>query len=214
MSDIFREIEDELRRENLRQLWKRYGKYIIVLAVAAVVATAAVMGWRAYQNKQRAARGVEYAAALALVRANKPADAASAFAKLASESDSGRAVLARLEEASAKLDAGDTPGAIAIYDRLAADGSIDPKFRDAATILAARYTLDKGDVKAVIAKLKPLTVATSPWHGLAQELTALAELQAGDKTKARQDFKALAGDAAVSPDIRQRAQAMTETLAP
>ncbi|HVA13839.1 MAG TPA: tetratricopeptide repeat protein [Stellaceae bacterium] len=214
MSDIFREIDEELRRDSLEQLWKHYGKYIMVLAIAIVIATAAVMGWRAYQNKQREAQGVQYAAALDLAHQGKDADAAAAFASLAQKADSGRAVLARLEAAASQVNLGDVPGAIADYDRIAADHSADPAFRDAATMLSARYTLDKGDPQTVIAKLQPLTVATSPWHGLALEMTALAEMKAGENAKARGDFDALAKDATVAPGVRQRAGEMAQTLAP
>lgn len=214
MSDIFREIDEELRRDNLQQLWKKYGNYVIALAVLVVVATAAVMGWRAYQDKQREAQGVQYAAALDLARQGKDADAAAAFGSLAQTAYSGRAVLARFEEAASKVDTGDVPGAIAIYDQIAADGSVDQAFRDAATVLSARYTLDKGDTQAVIAKLQPLAAGAGPWHGLALELTALAEMKAGETAKARGDFEALSKDTTAPQGVRQRASAMLETLAP
>lgn len=214
MSDIFREIDEELRRDNLAQLWKKYGNYVIALAVLIVVATAAVVGWRTYQDKQREAQGGEYASALDLARQGKDSDAAAAFASLAQTADSGRAVLARFEAAASKINSNDVPGAIALYDQVAADTSIDAAFRDAATVLSARYTLDKGDPKGAIAKLQPLTAPTNAWHGLALELTALAELKSGDTTKAQKDFDALGKDTTAPQAVRQRAAAMAEALAP
>lgn len=214
MSDIFQEINEELRRDNLQQLWKKYGNYVIALAVLIVVATAAVVGWRAYQDKQREAQGAQYAAALTLVQQGKDADAAAAFASLAKTADSGRAVLARFEAAASQVQSGDVPGAIATYDQIAADGSVDQAFRDVATMLSARYTLDKGDAQAVIAKLQPLASGAGPWHGLALELTALAEMKAGQTAKAKGDFDALAKDATAPSGVRQRANVMLETFSP
>lgn len=214
MSDIFREIDEELRRDSFQQLWKRYGIYILALAVLIVIATAALVGWNAYRDNQREAQGAQYSAALDLAHQGKDADAAAAFASLAQTSDSGRVVLARLEEAASKIDTGDVPGAIAIYDQIAADTSVDSSFRDAATMLSARYTLDKGDTQTVIAKLQPLTVPTNPWHGLALELTALAELRAGDKAKAHSAFDTLAKDTTAPQGVRQRATEMAQSLAP
>ena len=214
MSDIFREIDEELRRDNLQQLWTRYGRYVIGLACLAVLATAAVMGWREYQLHQREAEGMRYEAALDLSRQGKNAEAAEAFAVLAQNSSSGRAALSRLAEGVTKARAGDTDGAIAAYDQLAADGSVDTLFRDIATLLSARYMLDKGDPTAVIARLAPLTSAANPWHGLALELTATAELKAGDTAKARTDFEALAKDNSVSQGVRQRATEMQAAIAP
>lgn len=214
LSDIFREIEEELRRDSLAQLWKKYGSYVIGLAVLVVFATAAVVGWRAYQDKQREAQGGEYASALDLARQGKDADAAAAFASLSQKADAGRAVLARFEEAASKVNTGDAAGAIVAYDQLASDNSVDGAFRDVATLLSARYTLDKGDPKTAIAKLQPLTVSTNAWHGLASELTALAELKSGDQAKAQKDFDSLGKDATAPQAVRQRAAAMAEALAP
>jgi hypothetical protein len=214
LSDIFKEIDEELRRDSLQQLWKKYGNYVIALAVLIVVATAAVVAWHTYQDKQREAQGAQYSAALDLARQGKDADAAAAFTALAQTADSGRAVLARFEAAASKIDTGDVPGATAIYDRIAGDASVDQAFRDTATLLSARYTLDKGDAQAVIAKLQPLASGAGPWHGLALELTALAELKVGQTAKARGDFDALAKDTTASQGVRQRASAMLETLAP
>jgi hypothetical protein len=214
LSDIFREIEDEIRRDNLQKLWSRFGKYVIGLAVLAVVVTGAVIGWREYQFKQRQAEGVRYAAALQLARDGKTAEAGAAFAELAQNASGGIAALARLEEAAAKVTTGDVAGAITVYDQLAADADVDPVFRDMATLLAARYDLDKADPHAIVARLRPLTDASSPWHGLALELTGVAELKAGDKAKARAAFELLAKDDAVSPSLRRRATEMLAAIAP
>jgi len=214
LSDIFREIDEELRRDSLAQLWKKYGNYVIGIAVLIVIATAAIVGWRAYQEKQRETQGGEYASALDLARQGKDADAAAAFASLAQKADAGRAVLARFEEAASKVNAGDVPGAIALYDQLAANNSVDGAFRDTATLLSARYTIDKGDPQTAIAKLQPLTAPTNAWRGLALEMTAMAELKAGDKTKAQKDFDALGKDTTAPQAVRQRAAAMAEALAP
>jgi hypothetical protein len=213
LSDIFREIEEELRRDSVAQLWKKYGIYVIGLAVLIVVATAAVVGWRAYQDKQRETQGAQYASALDLARQGKDADAAAAFAALAQKADAGRAVLARFEEAASKVNTGDAAGAITVYDQLASDNSIGSGFRDVATLLSARYTLDKGDPQTAIAKLQPLMAPTSVWRGLAQELTALAELKSGDKSKAQKDFDTLGKDTTAPQGVRQRAAAMAEALA-
>jgi hypothetical protein len=213
LSDIFREIEEELRRDSVAQLWKKYGIYVIGLAVLIVVATAAVVGWRAYQDKQRETQGAQYASALDLARQGKDADAAAAFAALAQKADAGRAVLARFEEAASKVNTGDAAGAITVYDQLASDNSIGSGFRDVATLLSARYTLDKGDPQTAIAKLQPLMAPTNAWRGLALELTALAEFKSGDKSKAQKDFDTLGKDTTAPQGVRQRAAAMAEALA-
>ena len=212
MSDIFQEIDEDLRRDRFAKLWARYGMHLIVLAVLVVIATAAVTGWRQYQFKQRQAEGVRFAAALDLVRDGKSPEAIDAFAALASTAGGGHAMLARFEEAALKARSGDAAGALALYDQLAADQGIDPAYRDMATLLASRAMLDKGDGAAAIDRLKPLTESASPWHPSALELTALAQLRAGDRAAARKIYQTLADDLQAPQGTRARAAQMLTTL--
>jgi hypothetical protein len=213
VSDIFQEVDEELRRENFAKLWARYGKYVIALAVLIVLATAGVTQWRQYQKHQREAEGARYVAALDLARAGKDKDAADAFSVIARQAGSGHAMLARLEEAALKARSGDSADAVKLYDAVAADGSVDPTYRDVATLLAAQYGLDAGDPKAIIAQLAPLTSATNPWHPTALELTALAQLKSGDKAAARATYKRIADDLSAPQNLRARATEMISALA-
>lgn len=213
MADIFREIDEDLRRENFARLWARYGIYLIAILVVVVLGTAGVVGWRQYQDSQRRAEGVRYAAAAALVQQGKTADAAAAFATITHEASSSRAMLASFEEAGLRAKLGKADAALAIYNRLAADGGLDPAYRDLANLLAARTMLGlAGDPKAVVARLKPLTDAENPWHASALEMTALADLKAGDRAAARGLYQKLADDLTASSGVRARAAEMAAAL--
>ncbi|HKW54048.1 MAG TPA: tetratricopeptide repeat protein, partial [Stellaceae bacterium] len=205
MSDIFQEIDEELRRENFAKLWQRYGVYLVGLAVLIVVAVAAVGGWRAYQLRVHQAEGERYALALDLARQGKDKEAADVFAEVGRQAHGGHAMLARLEEAALKYKAGDTKGAIALYDALSADGSVDPAYRDLARLMAAQDELKDGDTQAVITRVAPLTSATNPWHPTALELTALAQLKAGKLAEARVTYQRIADDLQAPQGLRARA---------
>jgi hypothetical protein len=213
VSDIFQEIDEELRRENFAKLWQRYGGYVIALAILIVVAVAAVVGWRAYQLRVHQVEGERYSLALDLARQGKDKDATDVFAELGRQAHGGHATLARLEEAALKAKGGDTKGAVALYDTLSADGAADPAYRDLATLLAAQYELKDGDPKAVIARVAPLTSATSPWHPTALELMALAQLKAGNKAEARAVYQRISDDLAAPQGLRARAAEMAAALA-
>jgi hypothetical protein len=212
VSDIFQEVDEELRRENFAKLWARYGKYVIAVAILVVLATAGVTQWLRYQQRQNEAEGARYMAALDLARQGKEKEAADAFAVIAHQASGGHAILARFEEAALKARAGDLAGAAARYDALANDASLDPIYRDVATLLAAEYELKTGDPKAIIAKLAPLTSVTSPWHPTALELTALAEIKGGDKAAALATYKRVADDLSAPQDLRARATEMIAAL--
>jgi len=212
VSDIFREIDEELRRDNFAKLWQRYGAYVIGAAVAAVLATAAVVGWQEYQARQRQAEGMHYAAALDLARQGKDKAAADVFAELGRAAHPGRAVLARLEDAALRARSGDVDAAIKLYDGIARDGSVEATYRDVATLLAARYGLEKDDTKATVERLAPLTDPANPWHASALELTALAQLKAGEKVAARASYAKLADDLTAPQGLRARAAEMVAAL--
>jgi hypothetical protein len=211
VSDIFREIDEELRRDNFFKLWQRYGKYVVALALVLVAATALFVGWKQYQLRQSQAEGVRYAAALDLVRQGKDKEAEDAFAAMAHDASGGRAMLARFQEAAEKAKGGDRDGAIALYDAIAADGSVSQVYRDIATLLAARFRIDS-DPKAAIQRLAPLADAGNPWHPSALELTAIAELKEGDKKAARETYQKIADDLNAPQGSRARAAEMVAAL--
>jgi hypothetical protein len=205
VSDIFQEIDEELRRENFAKLWQRYGVYLIGVAVLIVVAVAAVVGWRTYEQRLHEAEGERYALALDLARQGKDKEATDVFAEVGRQARGGHAMLARFEEAALKFRGGDTKGAMALYDALSADSSLDPAYRDLARLMAAQDELKDGDPRAVITRVAPLTSTTNPWHPTALELTALAQLKAGNLAEARATYQRIADDLQAPQGLRARA---------
>src|SRR5882672_9386706 len=131
VSDIFREIDEELRRDNLLKLWSRYGRYIIAAAVFVLIVAGAIVAWRDHQLSERHAQSTRYASALSLARDGKEADAVKIFDVIAREGG-GYAVLASFEEAALLAKSGDRKAATAAYDRIAAASELDPSFRGLA----------------------------------------------------------------------------------
>ena len=133
MSELFDEVDEEVRREQLKKLWDRYSIYIIA---AAFLIVAAVAGWRGYQylEAQKAAEaGAAFDAALELAEQNKHAEAQAAFDKLATTAPAGYRMLARLR-AAGEVAASDPQAGAKMYDELAADRSIGAEQQDLARI--------------------------------------------------------------------------------
>ena len=213
MSDIFREIDEELRRDNLLKLWSRYGRYVMAVAALALLIAGGVVAWRAHQLSERRAQSARYAGAMALARAGKTADAATVFAAIAREGG-GYSLLASFEDAAMLAKSGDRKGAIAAYDRIAQTGGIDSAFRDLAVLLSVMQSAPKADPHATITRLAPLIASGNPWRPTATELTAAAELELGDDKDALRLYKRLADDLAAPRSVRARAAEMAAALAP
>ena len=212
MSDIFREIDEELRRDNLQKLWARYGRYIIAVAVLALVAAGGIVGWRDHQLSERRAQSTRYASALSLAGNGKEAEAVKVFGIIAREGG-GYAVLASFEEAGLLAKSGDKKAAAAAYDRIAATSEYDLNLRGLAVLLSVIQQMPEADPQTTIDRLAPLTASGNPWRLTAIELTALARLKSGDKSGALSLFKSLADDLATPQSLRARAAEMTAALA-
>ena len=213
MSDIFREIDEELRRDNLLKLWSRYGRYIIGAAAVALVVAGGIVAWREHQLTERRAQSTRYAGALTLARDGKEADAAKVFAAIAQEGG-GYAVLASFEEAALLAKSGDRSAAIADYVRIAATGDLDPGLRGLALLLSVMQSLPEAEARQTIERLAPLTESGNPWRPTAIELTALARLKSGERGGALELYKGLADDLAAPASLRARAAEMAAALAP
>ena len=209
MADIFREVDEELRRDQAIVLWRKYGRLVIVFAVAAVAATAGFVSWQNYRETRRDAAARSYAQAMELVAGSDVAAAATAMADLANGSSAYRP-LAELQEAAIEAKAGKKSQAALIYDHLAADGSADPAFRGLATILSAMIGLEGPDPAAVVKKLQPLAAEGQPFRPSALELLGYVAIGQGDFKTAKSHFRAIADDMAAPTGLRQRA---TQVLA-
>jgi hypothetical protein len=211
VTDIFSEVDEDLRRDNFLELWKRYGNYVIALAVAVVVGTGAYVAYERYTESHRLQRGAEFFAAADQIGQGDNAAAISAFATVAQSND-GYGILAKFRMATLKTRANDEPGAVAIYDAIAGDSGIPAAFRDLATILAATHSLDKADPAALIARLQPLTADGSAWRYSARELTGLLAHRANDDARAKEIFAKLTDDRDAPTAVRARAAEILASL--
>jgi len=212
VSDIFREIDEELRRDNLLKLWKQYGRHVIVAVVLVLAAAGGIAAWRDHLASERRAQSARYNNALGLVREGKDADAAKAFTAIANEGG-GYGVLATFDQAELLAKSGDRKGAIEVYDRIAGSSSYDPELRDMAVLMSVMQSLPDGDPQALIKRLEPLTAAGNPFRATALELTAAARLKSGDKPGALQLYRNLADDLTAPQGLRARAAEMAAALA-
>jgi hypothetical protein len=205
VSDIFREVDEEVRREQLKRLWERWGNYILAAAVLVVLAIAAWRAWDWWQMKKAQEAGAAYESALSLAQADKHDEAEAAFAKIAADSPKGYRILARFREA-AELGARDPAAAVKAYDALASDGSLGPLLQDLAQIRAALILVDTAPYQDLRTRLEPLTASERPFHHSARELLALSAWRTGDQTAARHWVDLILTDAQTPSNIRNRAE--------
>lgn len=211
MSDIFTEVDEEVRREQLKKLWARYGNYVIALAFLVI---AAVAGWRGYQYweaRKAAEAGAAYDIASQLADQGKGQDAEAAFAKLAADGTAGYRQLARLREAAA-LSTSDPKAAVATYDAIAKDNAGQPLVGDLAAVRAAILLVDTAKLDEMTQRLEPLTQQNRPFRHTARELLALSAWHNVDVAATRKWSEAAKNDLDAPAALRARMDVLTALL--
>ena len=205
MSDIFHEVDEEVRRDKAAEFWKKYQNLILVGAALIVLAAAGFRYWQYERERAQQAAGDQFQQALAALEGGKLDEAKAGFDKIAAEGPSGYRALAQMAAAGARAQS-DPPGAAAAFDAVAGDAAIDPLLRDAARLRAALIRADiPGEEQKGEAELTALSAAEGPFRRLAAlDLAALA-LARKDYDDAAKELDLVLGDPEVSPDERQLA---------
>ena len=219
MADIFQEVDEDLRRDKALDFWKRHNNQIIAAAILAFLLAGGISGWRAYSAHQREAAGAAYSAAMDAIDKDPKTALAQVDALVAPGSvlggGTGFAVLARFQQASQTLKAGDAAKAGDQFAALAGDTSVDKPLKDLAAILAALARLDSGKAAEAAALVQPLTAEGNAYRLSALEITGLAAFAAGDKAKAKELFtqlKQLAALPTAPRSLAARADMMLDRL--
>jgi hypothetical protein len=213
VSELFDEVNEDVRREQLKKLWDQYSIYIVA---AAFLVVAAVGGWRGYQYleaKKAAEAGAAFDKAIELSEQNKSAEAEAAFNNLAATAPSGYRMLARLR-AAAEIAAHDPQAAVKLYDEISTDRSIGALEQELARIRAAGLLVDTATYPTMVQRLEASTAPQATFRHTARELLALSAWHANDTTAARKWLDLIANDAETPPGLRSRAEALQALLPP
>jgi len=213
VSELFDEVDEEVRRDQLKKLWDQYSIYIVALAILII---AGVGGWRGYQYleaKKAAEAGAAFDKAAELSEANKHTEAEAAFADLAAKAPWGYRVLARLRTAGEVANR-DKQAAAKMFDDIAADASVGAPERDLARIRAAQLLLETASYANMLQRLEAATAADATFRHTARELLALSAWRANDTAATRQWLDLIANDGETPPSLRSRAEALQALLPP
>lgn len=208
MSDLFREVEEEFRQEQIIQFVKRYGVHLVAVVVAAILALAGYNYWQNQQNAERGALSERFEAAVSMLSDGKPIEAAGEFEALAADAGpSGYGLLAGLRRAEALAQAGDVAGAVAAYDAIA-ESSVERFFRDVARIFAANLLVDSASLAEIEDRLASVRGEGNSLRYPALELIATSQYRAGRLREAAELFGQIGEEAPVNSGVRLRALQM------
>ena len=200
-----REVDENLRRDQLRDMAKSHGKWVIAAVVLLLVAVGGYLFWQDRQKQEVAEQSEALSSAIDKIADGNAKAAAADLAPLSDSSNDVVRASSELARAAVALGQNDRKTALDIYKRIAADSGMPQPYRDLATVRGTMLEYDQLKPDEVIARLSPLSQPGKPFFGTAGEMIALATLAKGDRNGAGQIFARIAGDRQVPESIRSRA---------
>src|SRR3569623_888518 len=202
---LIREVDEELRRDRMRKLWRQGGPWVIGAAVAVVLAVAGYEGWTWWQKSQAAKSSDQFYAATQIADGTDVAAAKKALDDVIAQGSGGYPMLAQFREAALLSSEGKVDDAVAAYDQLASSIN-NTHLRELALVLGANLLIDKGDVQAVEQRVGGSLTPASPMRNAAHEVMGLTQYKAGKLDDAMKSFQAILEDPQATRDTQSRVQ--------
>ncbi|MQV13138.1 tetratricopeptide repeat protein [Sinorhizobium meliloti] len=210
---FIREVNDELRSDQMKAVWTRFGGIIIGIAVLIVLGTVGKVGYDYRQESSSSQSGDTFLAALNLARENKSDEALAALTELEKDGYGSYPVLAQLRVATLQAQKGETDSAVAAFSEIGRDTRIPAALRDAARLRAAYLLIDAGTYEQVSSEVEQLAVPQNAMRHSAREALGLSAYKAGDYAKAKSWFQQIVDDAQSPRGIMNRAQMLLDVIA-
>jgi hypothetical protein len=213
ISETFvREVDENLRRDRLRDFFRQNGAWLIVGLILFLAACGGII-WYQQHREKLAEKHVEQLAQI--YKDIGTGDTAKVPQQLDDLSDANSKAVratAMFTRAAVAIQQNDQKAAIATFKSIADDGSLPDAYRNAALIRQTALEFDQLQPEQVIARLQPLAKAGNPWFGSAGEMTALALVKQGKPQEAGRLFAAMAKDKTVPDSIRNRSIQISGSL--
>jgi len=201
--NIFREVDEELRSDRMRALWRRFAPFVFGAAIAVVAVVAFNEGWTWYHSNNAASSSDELYVAFDEIDGGDLAAAQTQLDTLIANGSGSYPVLAQFRKAGVLAKEGKTAEAVAAYDALANDQS-NPRLRELALVLGGTLMIDGGALSDVDSRVGSIAAEGSPLRNAAREALGLAQYKAGDFAAAQTSFEAVINDPMTQSNTRNR----------
>jgi hypothetical protein len=208
---LLREVDEELRRDRMRKLWRQSAPYVFGAAAAVVLLVAGYEGWNWWTKSNASRSSDQFYAATAIADGTDLAAAEKALNDVIAQGSGAYPALAQFRQASLLAQQGKIDDAVAAYDALATSQT-NTHLRELALVMGASLLVDKGDVPAVELRVGGSIVPDSPMRNAAREVLGLAQYKAGQLDAAMTTFQAIIDDPLASRDLQSLVQIYIQQL--
>jgi hypothetical protein len=209
-SEVFREVDEEYRRDRMIAFWRRYGTAVAVAAVAVMLVALGINYYMRRLELQKEAETARFEALLSGIQPGNEQEAIQNLAAYAATAKPIKATLAMLTEASLRQRTGNLTAAAQVYHQIA-DGNQAPQdLKDLAIVRLGYLAADADKPEPLIPRLQAIADKDSPWRYSAREAVALLTAKAGQREAAAKMFSDLAQAPGAPIDLAERARALAD----
>jgi hypothetical protein len=213
MTETFvREVDENLRRDRLRDFAKAYGSWVIAGVVLFLAAAAGWLYWQQHELDASAKQVDQLAETFKDIGNGNTVGPAKQLDTLSRSGSKAVRASALFTRAAIAIQNNDMKTATAKFREIAGDDSLPKPYRDLALIRQTALEFDSLPPDQVITRLQPLAKPGDPWFGSAGEMTAMALIKQGKKAEAGRLFLAIAKDTSAPDAIRARAVQIAGSL--
>lgn len=201
---LAKEVDAELKNDQIKAFWKKYRFLLIGLAVLAV---AIAIGFEVYQSwwtKTRLSESDQFEQAAVLTYQGKSDEALGILNTLSENGKTGYRYLADLKRASILMAQGKNEAAFQLLNELANNKNMPNELRAVARLSLAGHQIDSKTPDEIQTLLQPLLTETNPFYGSATELAAIAYLKQGNQEAAKNILNQALQSTSVPLNVKQR----------
>jgi hypothetical protein len=211
VSDVFEQVEEELRSERYKRLARTWLPIVGGVLLIALIAALSWWGWQSWETSKADKASMSYDRGLESLSQNNPLGADAAFAQAAKEGNGAYKAMALQQRAGIALNAGRDAEALAYLDE-AAKASRDPRIADSAAYKALLLAVDIETLEQVRARAERLIGDKRPFSIFAREALAMALLQHGQPNEAKDILSVLKNDLDTPEAVSSRAQLALDAI--
>ena len=206
MSDVFQEVDEDIRQERYKTIWKRYRYYFISIIMVLIIAVATNAFLRHQNFKKVNERSEKFFNAISISNSNsdEALKLLNEFSKTELKSSQYNVVLSLFIEAAINREKQDFSAALNVYSQIAKMENIDIFYIDYANLCAAETLISLGDIEAAIVMLEMLIKNNSPLLLIAKEYLGYVEISKGNYEKSKTLFEEIYEDASSSQEMINR----------
>ncbi len=211
MTDLFEEVEEQLRSDRYRTLASKVLPWLLAALAAALIAALAWWGYTSWRDREAAQASEQYAAALDAFSQGDEAKATQLWSEVAKSPSAAFKTLALMQLGGQQVAQDKVQPAVAYFDQ-AAEAAPDEILGDAARLKSALALLDTAPYTELERRLTPLTEDDRPYRVHAREALGFSKLMKGDTAGARSDFLVISSSLDAPEGLRARAKAAIELI--